>query len=364
METNHPHNRVVVVGLLDPQRRRNQLISTSTRRTLQGGRLTQFNLQVDSPFGEPFAITVTTGVQTSGIELLETAQTNQPLAVEGVLQTRLNLDPRYALADDDPGRSSRVLTLRATTIRQPHADETPGTTAVWLEGTVGAAPRFGTHRSAAAVELARTILRVRWAKPSGYPGSQAVLMDEADVHISVPLELEHAAYLLVPGNHVQVVGQLDSVLIPIQGRAVTERLDQLATNWRERKHQIEDTATQRRELSMYRRSTQRLSQAVVLSVVVGAITPDAEAQPGDVEAARHTDRQRRATRQTITQAQRLHATLAEMIEADTPSEELPFNGHPQDNDDEERPFVPEQPMAPRPRQRVAPLTPPAPAEEA
>ncbi len=41
METNHPHNRVVVVGLLDPQRRRNQLISTSTRRTLQGGRLTQ-----------------------------------------------------------------------------------------------------------------------------------------------------------------------------------------------------------------------------------------------------------------------------------------------------------------------------------
>ena len=97
-----------------------------------------------------------------------------------------------------------------------------------------------------------------------------------------------------------------------------------------------------------------LSQAVVLSVVVGAITPDAEAQPGDVEAARHTDRQRRATRQTVSQAQRLHATLAAMVEASTTNEELPFTDPPQEEDgEEELPFVPEQPTAPRPRRRVA-----------
>jgi hypothetical protein len=246
--TEFPSNRVVIVGMLDPQRRRNQVIAASTRRTLQGGRVTEFNLQVDSPFGEPFAVSVTTGVQTMGVELLDEAHSGQPLAVEGVLQTRINLDPRYAIADDDPGRSSRALSLRATRIREPRDDDPCGATAVWLEGAIGAEPRFGTHRSAAAVELARTIVRVRWRRPSGYPGSQAVLVEEADVNVSVPLELPGASYLLVSGNRVRLVGQLDSVPAPIQGRSVSERLEQLAADWRERKGQIEDDAAARTAL--------------------------------------------------------------------------------------------------------------------
>lgn len=306
-----PSNRVVIVGLLDPQRRRNQVIAASTRRTLQGGRVTEFNLQVDSPFGEPFAVGVTTGVQTAGMELLDDAHSGQPLAIEGVLQTRINLDPRYAISDDDPGRSSRALSLRATCIREPRNDEPCGATAVWLEGAIGAEPRFGVHRSAAAVELVRTIVRVRWRRPSGYPGSQAVLVEEADVNVSVPLELERAAYMLVPGNRVRLVGQLDSVLVPIQGRVVSERLERLATDWRERKAQIEDEATRRRELRSYRRASQLLSQTALLSVVIGAVEPLEDAQPGDVSAARDSDRRRRERNRTGAATQRLSAILGE-----------------------------------------------------
>ena len=156
-------NKVIVVGMLDTMLVRDRAAKRSEGRKMvevtqksgrdrgTGGRRQSLKLQVRSPFGGMFALPLEIEPDVVGAELLERAEAETMLTVEGVLQLVQTFDGRFASdARDARGRTDRG---RPTRELQPAACTmgTNGRDPTTMPSHAAAPPRStasaGRHRS-------------------------------------------------------------------------------------------------------------------------------------------------------------------------------------------------------------------------
>ena len=98
------------------------------------------------------------------------------------------------------------------------------------QGENGAPPdvceRF-LHPELPNIQFATTILDVTLRRPPAFPGSRAVLTEQARVRVAIPTTHEHAELLFRPGNRVRVEGAVDCVLEAQGGAEIEAKRDEL-----------------------------------------------------------------------------------------------------------------------------------------
>jgi hypothetical protein len=87
--------------------------------------------------------------------------------------------------------------------------------------------RLIRHPELPNIQFATTILDVTLQRPSAFPGSRAVLTEQARVRVAIPTTHEHAELLFRPGNRVRVEGAVDCVLETQGGAEVEAKRDEL-----------------------------------------------------------------------------------------------------------------------------------------
>ncbi len=253
-ESIFPANRVIVVGMLDTMRVRDQqarharTLVEVTKRALRtrgtGGRRAELAVQVRSPYGGMFAMKIALEPDVPGAELLDAAAAETLLAFEGMLQLKQRFDPRFARDTHDTrgrldrGLPTRTLQLHVTGVREPSEQERRASSAVWLEGIVAAPPQISRHSELPAVQLAGTLVRVTAERPADFPGLGAALRETTEINVAVPTSDDCAAALYRAGNRVRIVGQLDCRMERQSGPSVVARLAELDTAWEVRKVEL------------------------------------------------------------------------------------------------------------------------------
>src|SRR5258706_7980599 len=137
-------NNVIVIGMLDTMLVRDRNAARSEGRKMvevtkkvgrdwgRGGRWEHLKLQVRSPYGGMFALPIEIEPDVLGAALLEAAEAETMLAIEGTLQLVQTFDGRFATdARDtrgrpDRGRPARELQLRGHCWREPNPRGRPG----------------------------------------------------------------------------------------------------------------------------------------------------------------------------------------------------------------------------------------------
>jgi hypothetical protein len=276
-------NRVRIVGSLDTQpisRREAATLpnvigngrderprATLTRRfnEIQGTEQRAV-LQVPSPFGKPFQITLHLEQLVTGHDLLRTSAPGTILAVEGDLEWVQITDPRTAVEPNERGRRSSELIVRAQNVAIASDDDQPGCD-VWLEGTVLSTARLLRHPDR-PVLIAATTVRVTVAHTRR--GSRAVIHEPANVAVAIPADHPAAPSLLRPNNQVRIEGMLERYLVPLRGVEVERALAALDTAWQAeqgtRTGQAERDAERR-----YQRQRRRLQETTRTRVMAGYV---------------------------------------------------------------------------------------------
>jgi hypothetical protein len=281
-------NKVIVVGLLDTMLVRDRSAKRSEGRKMvevtkktgrdrgRGGRWENLKLQVRSPYGGMFALPIEIEPDVPGADMLAHAEAETMLAVEGTLQLAQTFDGRFATdARDargrtDRGRPTRELKLRVSCVREPSAEERRASSAVWLEGEIAEPPQISRHPDLPSIQLAGTILRVTYARPADFPGLRATITETVDVNISIPTNHQDAEKLYRQGNIVRVIGQLDCRMEFQGGAAVRSKLEEIDSEWAERKADLaEKPGELRKAETTYRRIRQRFEAAPRLFVLAG-----------------------------------------------------------------------------------------------
>jgi hypothetical protein len=221
-------NRVIVVGTLDTIRDRGRDATTREMRNDLRGRIEQVTLQVTSPYIGAFQLPLEFEPGVKGRELLEGARGGETVLVaEGYVQLQKSFDARFAQSAEDRGREVREMRLHVRELRTPSDAEREAASAVWLEGVVAQPVRLVRHPELPNIQFAITILDVTLRRPSAFPGSRAVLTEQARVRIAIPTTHEHAELLFQPGNKVRVEGAVDCVLEAQGGAEVEAKRDEL-----------------------------------------------------------------------------------------------------------------------------------------
>lgn len=278
-----PRNKVIIVGVLDTVRQRvrdeerrgeSRVVYTTIAegRTPLRGVVDRFNMQVVSPFGEPFALPLELAPGVTGSELLHQATAGQVLVVEGELRQRTSMDSRYARNAQDPGRQVQELKLRVTNVRAPLPEE-PITSAVWLEGIIIEPPRLVRHSEDRSVQLAMTVIEVAQdGSAIVYPGTRFGFKRQVRIQAGVPVAFEHAALLFKPGNQVRIEGQMDCMIFSQGGEVVNQTVARLDAEFAQREQQGFKSDQQRNEaVRGYRRRRQQLLSAARPFVIVGYV---------------------------------------------------------------------------------------------
>jgi hypothetical protein len=251
-------NKVIVVGMLDTMLIRDRDAKRSEGRKMvevtkktgrdwgTGGRHKQLKFQVRSPYGGMFALPIEIEPDVPGAELLEAAEAETILAIEGTLQLVQTFDGRFATdgrdarGRTDRGRPTRELKLLVSCVREPGAEERRASSAVWLEGEIAEPPQISRHPDLPSIQLAGTILRVTYARPADFPGLAATITETVDVNVSIPTSHQDAEKLYRQGNVVRVIGQLDCRMEFQGGAAVRSKLEEIDVEWAERKAELEE----------------------------------------------------------------------------------------------------------------------------
>lgn len=329
-------NHVIVVGMLDTMlvrdrgaRRdkdsgRPKLIETTRKegRTRGlGGRWENLTLQVGSPYGGMFALPLELTPDVPGIELLDTAEADTLLAVEGRLQLKLTYDGRFASDrldarnHSDRGRPTRAMHLIVSRVRERNERERSANSAVWLEGVVAEPPQVSRHPDLPALQLGGTILHIAFARPLDFPGVEATIDEIAEVNVAIPTNHRDAEKLFRPGNRVRAIGQLDCRMEFQGGETMRAKLAEIDQDWAERKEQLADKPGELwRAEAAWRRQRQRFEAAPRLYALLGHVEL-LEGEPlalGETYQLRHefvrTQRQQRAARRQRVDADRARRT--------------------------------------------------------
>jgi hypothetical protein len=333
-EHDRPINLVRIVGTLDTQTvsRREAATLPSVVASGRGERpratLTRrFNatqgseqravLQVPSPFGTPFQITLHLEGVVAGRELLEASEPGTALAAEGELEWVQTTDPRYAVDVTERGRRSSELIVRARSVRLATDDDEPGCD-VWLEGTVLTTARILRHPDR-PVLIAVTTVRVNVAHTRR--GSRAVIHEPANVAVAIPVDHPDAPSLLRPNNQVQIEGMLERYVVPLRGSEVERALAALDDAWQQEQADLAGQARRDAE-RRYARQRRRLQETTRTRVVAGYValqagTPasldEAQVLRTESQRSRREDQGKRRTRRAAAQPTRIeqHAVESE-----------------------------------------------------
>ena len=286
-------NHVIVVGMLDTmlvrdrgakrdkETGRHKLIETTRKegRTRGlGGRWENMTLQVGGPYGGMFALPLELTPDVPGIELLDTAEADTMLAVEGRLQLKLTYDGRFASDRldarnrTDRGRPTRAMHLIVSRVREPNEHERSASSAVWLEGVVAEPPQVSRHPDLPALQLGGTILNITFARPLDFAGVEATIDEIAEVNVAIPTNHRDAEKLFRPGNRVRAIGQLDCRMEFQGGETVRAKLAEIDEEWAARKEQLADKPGElRRAEGAWRRQRQRFEAAPRLYALLGHV---------------------------------------------------------------------------------------------
>ena len=283
-------NNVIVIGMLDTMLVRDRSAARNEGRKMvevtqqagrdwgRGGRHQNLKLQVRSPYGGMFALPLAIEPDVPGVALLETAEAETMLAIEGTLQLVQSFDGRFATdARDargrtDRGRPTRELKLLVRCVREPGDAERRASSAVWLEGLVVEPPQVSRHPELPSIQLAGMLLRVTYARPTDFPGLGATITETVDVNVSIPTSHADAENIYRQGNVVRVLGQLDCRMEVQGGPSVRAKLAEIDAEWAERKAQLADKPVEQRKAEgAYRRTRQRFEIAARLFVLAGHV---------------------------------------------------------------------------------------------
>ena len=315
----HPMNLVRIVGTLDTQivsRRDANLpgvIPGATRNERPRATvIRRFNdvqgteqravVQVASPFGKPFQITLHLEGSIEGHDLLANSPPGTCLAAEGELEWVQITDPRYAVDQHERGRRSSELIVRTRSIRLAADDDEPGCD-VWLEGTVLTTARILRHPDR-PVLIAATTVRVTIERSRR--GSRARISEPANVAVAIPVDHPDAPGLLRPGNQVLIEGMLERYLAPLRGGEVERAVAALDAGWQSEQTDLSDAARREAE-RRYHRQRRRLQETTRTRVVAGYVelragSPASLDEAQELRAAsqrnRRNDQQRRRARRS------------------------------------------------------------------
>jgi hypothetical protein len=209
------------------------------------------------------------------------------------------------------GRPTRELHFLVTRVREPNDEERSAASGVWLEGEVTEPPQISRHPELPAIQLAGTILKVAFARPTAFPGLHGTMQEVAEVNVVVPTSHPDAEELFRQGNRVRVMGQLDCRMEFQGGESVRAKLAEIDAEWAERKQTLAAQPVElRRAEAQYRRTRQRYEAAPRLYVTASYVEL-IEGEPLPLEAtyeARRSfvrsRRQQQAERRTRTMAER------------------------------------------------------------
>jgi hypothetical protein len=236
-----PANRATIAGVLLPD-------LACPQRSSLGAPVTQIQLQVLTPFGEPFALPVQLAGEAEQQFRLRRGQARN-LVVTGQVRLREQYDGRYARPQDVLGERVQRMELVAESVRPLSPEETVGASIVELEGTVSGHPIRREHPH----QPTRDVLEVTLACSVPHTvtlGDQTLSRTlRYRVRLAVPRRARGARYLYVPGNRVLIRGELDCVLVRWMpdGADGSSAFQQAQHSWEQ---------AQRR----YRHSPQRLAQ--------------------------------------------------------------------------------------------------------
>jgi hypothetical protein len=314
-------NRVRIVGTLDTQtisRRDAAQLPGVVTDTARGERpratLTRrFNavqgteqravVQVPSPFGTPFQITLHLEGAGDGHDLLTSHLPGTLIAAEGELEWVQITDSRYATDPTQRGRRASELIVRTHAVHLADEHDEPGCD-VWLEGTVLTTTRILRHPDR-PVLIAVTTVRVTVEHTRR--GSRARLSEPANVAVAIPVEHPDAPNLMRPGNQVVIEGMLERYIVPVRGVEVDRALAAIDEEWATEQAGLSSPQAQRDAERRYARRRRRLQETIRTRVVAGYVelqsgTPatldEAQALRAEQQRARRADQQARRSRRT------------------------------------------------------------------
>jgi len=182
------------------------------QRSSLGAPVTQIQLQVLTPFGEPFALPVQLAGEAEQQYRLRRGQSRN-LVVTGQVRLSAQYDGRYARPDDVMGERVQRMELVAQTVRLLGPEETVGASIVELEGTVVGQPIPRSHPHLPTQDCIEVTLACAVPHTVTVGGSSLSRTLRYRVRLAVPRRARGARYLYVPGNRVRVRGELDCVLV-------------------------------------------------------------------------------------------------------------------------------------------------------
>jgi hypothetical protein len=277
-------NRVVAVGVLDRQMLGGREQLRVAHRNPLSGASEQIVLQVPSPFGQSYALTLQLDEHTAGIAELASVQAGMPVAVHGRLLCEQRLDLRFPAVAGSLRRLGE-LTIAAQAFRLAEPGEQAGCD-VQLRGIVQAAPRVVRHPVRHSVLLATTTLLV--PEEHWRAGMRSRIVASDRIALVVPLHHPHAPRLLRPGNLVVVEGMLERVVVQLHGEDIVQAQAALDRTWQARRAAIGSTDALRELDRQHSRQRRRLGEAIRSRVVVGYV----ELVEGSPASLRDAQRQR------------------------------------------------------------------------
>lgn len=280
-QTDFPANQILVIGTLDRQIVRGRELTRRIRRNDLNGYEEQLILQVVSPFGYSYALSLTLDERVRGLDLLARAGVGDRLAVGGRLAWEQQIDWRFPI-DSVQIQHANDLVIRVGSIRPAKPYEEPGSI-VRLHGIVAATSRIGRHPQHARRLLALTALDV--PGNDGMAGTRMRELSSERVPLGIPLSHSHTPNLLRPGNRVIVEGMLDRYLVDLHGEEVEEAQRALDREWEQRRALIDDPAERLAGERRHQSRRRRMGQTARSRVIAGYVELR-EGQPATTEEAR------------------------------------------------------------------------------
>lgn len=307
-----PRNKAIVFGIVDSRwqnmkdRKKGLPPEAAVRRFRNPalGETYQVQLQLASPYGNSFGLSVEVNAGVAGAEHLTVVRPGDVLVLEGHLVRTEAVDDRFASYGEEEivdGIHYRDVSFKVSSLR-PREEKDPASagSSVWVEGLVMEPPALFRHPQHPEILFARMRLRAKTPLQIGDSALFPVLEQTCEMTVIVPTEHEDAGYLYRRGNQVRIRGVLERLPLRQGGAEVRNRLGELDAAWRVKQSELQgDARALRAEGQQHLRERGRLERSPRTMVLAAEVQPLAGAEPLDLDAAQrereaYTSQQRQA----------------------------------------------------------------------
>jgi hypothetical protein len=281
--------QAIALGAVDTQTRAGRQTIVSERRNASGGLERAMTLQVHSPFGHAFALTVELETHALSCEAEAALTKGAPVAISGSLEWPRPISRRSAAQS---GRDDVVLRARHVAL----ATEGGAGCRMRFEGQVLTAARVVRHPYRSDILLAATVIECGAQAQSG---ASMFLADPLRIPVVIALHHPDAPALLRPGNRVNVDSMLERVTVTRRADEVEPAVQALDEAWAAQRAAIDmhGMADAERRYAAERR---RLARIHLARMAIGSATllEGTPASPRESRALREQHiRNRRDARQ-------------------------------------------------------------------